>query len=320
MIKPFAVAAVAAACLAHAAPTAAAELAPKGAKALLEISIEVDGKADFNGKFGEYQHWRARRSVVVRAILVAVQPTADDPGDPGQPPPAAAAATAAPQFQPSADTEAMMAAMEKCGEDTACQMRLAQKMMQNAGVQADMQRVQKGAKAAEASAKRPPRYQMWMPDSRFPATGTVKVEENLDQLFKTAVDEKTTCKAHGDFKYEEVFQRTAFPATIKIDAEAGTYAASFGVNLGVFATNDCVRLDGRQRSESHDQLLVNLLPEITDGAKGRTIQARGGADAAKSGRRLAHGDATLAGSDGKLSGGVPKTVKLTVRWTLTRKD
>lgn len=316
MIKPFAVAAVAAACLAHAAPSVAAELAPKGAKALLEISIEVDGKADFNGKYGEYQHWRTRRSIVAQAILVAVQPTADDPDGLG-----AAAAAATPQFQPSANTETMMAEMEKCGEDTACQMRVAQKMMQNAGVQADMRRAQKAGKAAEASAKRPPRYQMWMPDARQPATGTVKVEEHLDELFKTAVDEKTTCKAQGDFKYEEAFQRTAFPATVKIDAEAGTYAASFGgVNLSVLASNDCVRLDGRRRSESHDKLQVRLLPEVIDGAKDWKIQARGGADAGKSGQRLAHGEATLAGSDGKLSGNVPKTVTLTVRWTLTRKD
>lgn len=315
MIKPFAVAAVAAACLAHAAPSAAAELAPKGAKALLEISIEVDGKADFNGKYGEYQHWRTRRSIVAQAILVAAQPTADDPDGLG------AAAAATPQFQPSANTETMMAEMEKCGEDTACQMRLAQKMMQNAGVQADMRRAQKAGKAAEASAKRPPRYQMWMPDARQPATGTVKVEEHLDELFKTAVDEKTTCKAQGDFKYEEAFQRTAFPATVKIDAEAGTYAASFGgVNLSVLTSNDCVRLDGRQRSESHDKLQVRLLPEVIDGAKDWKIQARGGADAGKSGQRLAHGEATLAGSDGKLSGDVPKKVEIKVRWTLTRKD
>ncbi len=309
------IAALAALGLAYVVPAGAAELAPKGAKALLEISIEVDGKADFNNKFGEYQRWNTRRSIVAQAILVAAQPTADDPDGLG------AAATATPQFQPSAGTEAMMAEMEKCGDDTACQMRLAQKMMQNAGVQADMQRVQKGAKAAEASAKRLPRYQMWMPDARQPATGTVKVEEHLDQLFKTAVDEKTTCKAHGDFKYEDAFQRTAFPATVKIDAEAGTYAATFGgANLGVFATNDCVRLDGRQRSESHDKLQVRLLPELIDGAKGWKIQARGGADAAKSGRRLAHGETTLAGSDGALSGNVPKNVRLKIRWSLTRQD
>ena len=97
----------------------AAALAPRDAKAVLEYTIDVEGKASASNRNGEYQQWSTRRSVAVQATLVALQPSVQDPGDPGglhrasRPPTDRA-------FQPSAEMQAWAAELQKCGSDMGC--------------------------------------------------------------------------------------------------------------------------------------------------------------------------------------------------------
>ena len=113
-----------------------------------------------------------------------------------------------------------------------------------------------------------------------------------------------------------------WPATIKIDAQAGTYAANIGgPGLNVVAKTDCVRLDGRKRSEQHTKTGATFLPEkYQQGTLDEIEVFRGGADAATGGRPLAHGENVLTGLYGSLVGGVPMTAKVTVRWAVALKD
>ncbi len=296
---------------------AATLLALRGQKAVLEYIIDVDGKSSGRDKNYEYQHWSTRRSLVVKATLVAEQPSIQDPGDPGGLHKAASRPNNE-AFQPSPEMAALLAEMGKCGENMDCRMRVTQKMMQNPKVQAD---IQKARKEGESLAKGSPRYQVWYPDRKTPATGTVSMEVQKDERFKTAVDERHTCREAAEVTVEGLMHGAAWPATIKIDAQRGTYAANIGdPGLIVLAKTDCVSLEGRKRSEQHSQSGVKFLPEkYQQGATDDIEVFRGGADAATGGRRLAHGEKVLIGLYGEM-GGVPMTAKVTVRWSVTLKD
>ena len=313
----FAAAALAVLSLLLASAAGATDLAPKGRKALLEYSIEIEGKASASNKNGEYQHWSTRRSLAVQTTLIAQQPSVQDPGDPGGPHAAAGRPKDQP-FQPSADMEAFTAEIEKCGEDIACRMRLTQKMMQNPQIQADVQKAQKAAESLRGA----PRYQIWLVDRKTPATGTLKMEVQEDELFKTAVDERRTCRQAAEMTLEQLSHGVSWPAMIKIDAQAGTYAANIGgVSLHFVAKKDCINLDGKERSQEHTEPGTSFLPgKYQKGAPDEVEVFRGGADAATGGRRLAHGEKVLTGLYGSVMGGVPMTAKVTVRWTVTVKD
>ncbi len=297
--------------LALAAAAAAAGLAPKGQKAVLEYTIDIEGKANASNKGGEYQNWSTRRSLSVKATLVAMQPTIDDPGEPGGP--HVASKRPNQPFQLSSASAALFAELEKCGEDTSCRMRVTQKMMQNPQIQADMQ---KAGKAAEKLRHGSPRYQMWFTDSKSPSTGTVKMEVQADQMFKTSVKEYRTCRQYAEFPFEQLLHGGTWPATFRFDAQTGTYAANIGgLSLNFVAKTDCVSRDERGRTEEHTQTGANFLPEKYQ-QQGRiedTEVFQGGADVATSGRQLAHGERSLTGLYGSVMGGAPETAKTTVR-------
>jgi hypothetical protein len=250
--------------------------------------------------------------------LVAMPPSVDDPGEPGGP--HVASKRPDPPFQPSPAMTAMLAQMQKCGEDVSCRMGVTQKMMQNPQIQADMQ---KAGKSAEKLRQGSPRYQMWIADSKSPATGSVKMEVQTDQLFKTSVKEYKTCREYAEFPFEQLLHGGTWPATFRFDAQTGTYAANIGgLSLNFIAKTDCVSRDERGRTEEHRQTGVNFLPEKyqQQGRLEDTEVFRGGADGAAGGRRLAHGERVLTGLYGSVMGGVPETAKITVRWTLSLKD
>ena len=297
---------------------AAALLAPKGQKAILEYKIDIEGKASGTNNNYQSQQWSTRRSLVVRATMIAQQPMVQDPGDPGGPH-RAASRPKNEAFQPSPEMAAFMAELEKCGEDMSCRMRVTQKMMQNPKVQAD---VQKAKKAGEALGKGSPRYQLWIVDQKTPATGTVKMEVQREELFKTAVDEHQTCREAAELKFEDLMRGVTWPATIKIDAQAGTYAANIGGLGNTFTAKiDCVSLDGRKRSEQHTTSGRKFLPEKYQKATPDEIEVfRGDTDAATGDRQLAHGKKVLTGLYGPLVGEVPMTAKVKVRWALTLKE
>ena len=53
-----------------------------------------------------------------------------------------------------------------------------------------------------------------------------------------------------------------WPAMIKIDAQEGTYAANIGGRVRhVVTKTDCVRFDGKKRSEQHTKTAAKFLPE-----------------------------------------------------------
>jgi len=290
-------------------------LAPKGQKAILEYTIDIEGNASGTNNNYQSQQWWTRRSLVARATLIAQQPSIQDPGDPGGPH-RAASRPKNEAFQPSPEMAAFMAELEKCGEDMNCRMQVTQKMMQNPKVQAD---VQKAKKTGEALSKGPPRYPIWIADRKTPTTGTVKMEVKRDQLFKTAVDERETCRETADLKFEDLMRGATWPTTIKIDAQAGTYAANIGGVGNTFTVKiDCVRLDGRQRSEQHTTSGRKFLPEKYQKGMPDEIQVfQGRPEAAPGGGWLAQGEKVLTGLYGTLVGDAPMTAKVKVRWVLT---
>ncbi len=95
---------------------AATLLAPKGQKAVLEYTIDIEGKSSGRDKNYEYQHWSTRRSLVVKATLTAEPPSIQDPGDPGGPHKVASRPKNE-VFQPSPEMAAFMVELQKCGED-----------------------------------------------------------------------------------------------------------------------------------------------------------------------------------------------------------
>jgi hypothetical protein len=290
-------------------------LAPKGQKAVLDYSIEIEGSASGSNKNGEYERWSTRRSLVVKATLVAMQPTGQDPGDPGGPH-AAARRPKNQAFEPSSDMKAMLARMEKCGEDMACRMKVSQEMMQNPQIQADMQ---KAKKSGEASRDAPPRYQAWIADSKSGATGSIKLDVQRDQLFKTATTERETCGESAELPLEKLLRSSSWPTTINIDSQAGTYSANIGgVGLTIISKTDCVNHDARGRTEGHSQSGTDFLPQSYQQGTAADIEAfRGETDVPAVDRRLAHGTKVLTGVYGTVMGGVPMTAKVTVRWSVT---
>ena len=290
-------------------------LAPKGQKAILEYKIDIEGKASGTNNNYQSQQWSTLRSFVVKATMIAQQPMVQDPGDPGGPH-RAASRPKNEAFQPSPEMAAFMAELEKCGEDMDCRMRVTQKMMQNPKVQAD---VQKAKKAGESLGKGSPRYQLWIVDRKTPATGNLTMEVQRDQLFKTAVDERESCREAAELKLEELMRGVTWPATIKIDAQKRTYAADLGSPGNTFTARiDCVNLEGRKRSEAHTKTGRKFLPEKYQKATPDEVEVfRGDMDAVPGDRQLAHGNKVLTGIYGTLVGDVPMTAIVTVRWSLT---
>jgi hypothetical protein len=288
-------------------------LAPKGQKALLEYAIDIKGNASGTNNNYQSQQWSTSRSLVVRATLIAQKPSIQDPGDLGGPDRAASPPNSE-AFRPSPEMAAFMTKLEKCGEDMSCRMRVTQEMRQDPKVKDDIQML---TKAGEVLKKGSPRYQIWFVDRKTPAAGKVKMEVQRDQLFKTAVDERETCRETADLRFEDLMR--TWPATIKIDAQAGTYAVNFGGVGNTFTTNiDCVRLDGRKRSEQHTTSGRKFLPEKYQKGAPYEIQVfRGRPEAAPGAGWLAQDKKVLIGLYGTLVGDVPMTAEVKVRWSLT---
>ena len=180
-----------------------------------------------------------------------------------------------------------------------------------------------GSPQSEVSGKGLPRYQLWLAGSKPPATGTIKIEVQKEQLFKTAVDERETCRETAELKFEDLMHVSTWSAMIKIDAQAGTYVAKFPrPDRTIKATIECVKLIGRQRSEQHSTSGMKFLPEEYREATPDEMEVFSGdadaaTDAASGGRLLAHGKKVLTGIYGTLVGDVPMTATVTVRWALT---
>jgi hypothetical protein len=293
-------------------------LAPKGQKAFLEYAIDIKGNASGTNNNYQSQQWSTSRSLVVRATLIAQQPSIQDPGDLGGPhraanPPKNEA------FKPSPEMAALMAKLEKCGEDMSCRIRVTQEMRQDPKVKDDIQTL---TKAGESLRKGSPRYQVWFADRKTPATGKVTMEVQKDQLFKTAVDERETCRETAEMKVEDLMRGATWPATIKIDAQAGTYAANIGRLDNTFTAKiDCVSLDGRKRSEQHSTSGRKFLPEkYQRGTPDEIHVFLGRPEAAPGGGWLAQDKKMLIGLYGTLVGDVPMTAEVKVRWSLMLKN
>ncbi len=294
-------------------------IAQKGQKALLEYTIEIEGRAAGTNNNYHSQKWSTLRTLKANAILIAQHPSAQDPGDPGgQHRAFSKSKSGNTEFKPSNETAKYMAEMEKCGNDMNCRMRIAQKMQNDPNVMADMNKGKKIAKSEKGAG----RYQIWTVERKASVTGNVKVDVKTESLFKTAVDELTNCTETAEVPFEKLISGSTWPATIKIDAQTGTYAANIDIPSKTFlAKVDCTVQAGRERSERHETSGRKFLPERYQQASLEDIEVfRGGADGASGGRRLAHGEKIVTGIYGDLVGNVPMAAKITVRWSITLKD
>lgn len=294
-------------------------IAQKGQKALLEYTIDIEGNASGSDYNNQYQKkWSTKRTLVAKAMLTAQHPSAQDPGEPGgQHRAFSKSKSGNTEFKPSNETAKYMAEMEKCGNDMNCRMRIAQKMQNDPNVVGDMN---KGKKIAKAE-KGPARYQMWTVERKSAVTGSVKMEVKSENHVK-ALDEHAYCAETAEAQFENLISGSTWPATIRIDAEAGTYAANFDIPSKVFqARIDCKEQNGPERSERHETSGRKFLPEKYQQGSLDDIEVfRGGADGASGGKRLAHGEKSVTGIYGDLFGKVPMAAKITVRWSITLKN
>jgi len=294
-------------------------VAQKGQKALLEYTIDIEGRAAGTNNNYWSQKWSTKRTLTAKAMLTAQHPSAQDPGDPGGQHRAFSKAKAGnTEFKPSNETAKYMAEMEKCGNDMNCRMKIAQKMQNDPNVMADMNKGKKIAKAEKGAG----RYQLWIVERKSSVNGNIKVGVKTENHAKSAVDEITNCIETADISFESLISGSTWPATIKIDAEKGTYAANIDIPSKTFlAKVDCTVQMGRERSERHEKSGRKFLPEKYQQASLEDIEVfRGDADGASGDRSLAHGKKVVTGVYGELVGNVPMAAKITVRWTITLKD
>jgi hypothetical protein len=301
--------------LALAGPADADLLVDAGQRALLTVSITVDGSVEKpQGSRDEVVKWSTQRTFEATVEMAADEPektslsdTLGGQGGPGQ---------------------ALLADIQKqseaCGQDQACQMRVAMQLM--------------NSPAMQESANAPLRYQAWRPvdeGTRLEFSGTHV--ETLHTVFYTAARETTDCTltapkvspeltkidAASEEKWAEVNQQTLADSArsfiVEVDSAGKAGVLSIGSPLGMgFGDIQCVQDIGSGPETSHHSTNATLLPL---GGESLPLQVKG--TAAGNGV-IASGSATVESSQQLNNLGVGFAVdvqaplKIAVRWELKK--
>lgn len=162
-------------------PTAAADFAPKGAKAQLSVEYSFESVGRKADKY-DSRDWRVRRLLKLSADLVAKAPASMSQGNAPDAKQMARIGQQQAQAQKMATQMAPMMAgveqiMAKCGEDEACVEREAMKM--GAGLSGTRQLAETQKLGRETAAVMQPgalRYQLWQATAQ---QGSYEIEESL---------------------------------------------------------------------------------------------------------------------------------------------
>jgi hypothetical protein len=296
-------------------PAGADLLADAGQRALLTVSITVDGSVEkFQGYRDEVVKWSTRRVFDATVEMAADEPEtmsfSDTLGGQGGP------------------QQALLADIQKqaeaCGQDQACQMQVAMQLMNSPAMQETLDA--------------PLRYQAWRPveeGARLEFSGSH--EEILHTVFYTAARETTDCTltapkispeltkvdaTSGD-KWAKVNQETlagsARSFIVEIDSAGKAGVLNIGSPLGMgFGDIKCIQNIGSGPETSHHSTNATLLPT---GELSLPLQVKG---AASGNGVIASGSASVEGSQQLTNLGVGFAVDvkapltIAVRWELKK--
>jgi len=267
--------------MAGAAPAVADVLVEPGQRALLTVNVTVEGKVEQpQGHRDEVVKWSTQRAFEAAVEMVAQKAEKMRlPGSPGG---------------QGGDQQAFLADLQKqaeaCGQDQACQMRVAMQMMNSPGLR--------------ESVDAPPRYQAWRAredDARVEVTGSHA--ETLHTVFYTAARETTDCTltaprispeltqgaaASGqDWNRlsREALENSARSFVVEVDGSGNTGVLYINSPLGVgFGDTRCTQDIGSGPETSHHSTNPTLLPagemtfplQVSGSAAGGAVIASGG--------------------------------------------
>lgn len=301
--------------LSVAGPAHADLLVDAGQRAILTVSITVDGGVEKpQGSRDEVVKWSTRRVFDATVEMAADEPETMSFSD-----------TLGGQGGPS---QALLADIQKqaeaCGQDQACQMQVAMQLMNSPAMQ----------EAQDA----PLRYQVWRPveeGARLEFSGSH--EETLHTVFYTAARETTDCTltapkvspeltkmdAALQQDWTKVNQETLADSArsfiVEIDSAGKVGVLNIGSPMGMgFGDIKCVQNIGSGPETSHHSTNTTLLPV---GELGLPLQVKG---AASDNAVIASGSATVESSQQLTNLGVGFAVDvkapltIAVRWELKK--
>jgi hypothetical protein len=254
------VCALAAGLIVTASPATAATPAAAGKRALLTLNIQIDGAGErVSRSDGVSVKWTTHRVLNAKVELVAEKAQGTASAD------VKAQVAAAAENQPSADMVALQKEIEKCKDNTACQMAVAMKMAQTD----DAKKMMAQDEAAQAA---PPRYQTWQ---ALPKTGRVEAtgeyQEQWDGVFLTASREVRTCKsayssaapnAATTVKDRETLQTGLTGVRVEVDTRTGTSSLLMVAASFVAGELKCHINDGGRVSDERENRNLSLVPNL----------------------------------------------------------
>ena len=288
--------------------------AAAGKRALLTLNIQIDGAGErVSRSDGINVKWTTHRVLNAKVELVAEKAQGTASAD------VSAQAAAAGANQPSADMVALQKEIEKCKDNTACQMAVAMKMAQTD----DAKKMMAQDEAAQAA---PPRYQTWQP---LPKTGRVEAtgeyREQWDGEFLTASREVRTCtsayssaapNAATAVKDSETLQTGLKGVRVEVDTRTGK--SSLLMVAASFVSGDlkCHINDGGRVFDERDNKSLSVVPNLNLDSTGYWL-----AGGSAVGPTISRGDVNFATKSearsitGMMSVTAPLKVK--IHWELT---
>ena len=300
---------VAAGLAAIGSPAHAGAPAPAGKRALLSLTIQVDGAGQRVAKSdGTNVKWSTHRLLDAKVELVAAKAEGTSAADiKGQ---------VAAAYKPSADMAALQKEAQKCKpDDTACQMEIAMRMMETDDAKNLMRQ-------SEAAQEAPARYQPWKTPSKG---GRVEVkaeyQEQWDGVFLTASREERNCKLALPSATLAAKDRASLEDGVKgvnleVDTQTGKSSLMLVVVSYALGELKCHIDDGGRVSDESESRTMSFKPPIDFDSTGGWVQGSAVADATISRGELNFDTRPEAHAlTGMMSVTAPLKVK--IRWQLT---
>lgn len=298
-----------------AAPAGADILVEPGQRAMLTVTVTVEGSVEKpQGHRDEVVKWSTQREFKAAVEMVADKAekmsVSNSLGGEGG---------AQQAFLVELQKQA-----EACGQDQACQMKVAMQMM--------------NSPALQETADAPPRYQAWRAEEeggRVDVSGSHK--ELLHTVFYTAARETTDCTltapmispelTQGDAASgqnwselsREALENSARSFVVEVDGAGKTGVLNVNSPLGVgFGDNKCIQNIGSGPETSHHSTNPVLLPSDGLAFPLQVSGAAGGSDVIASGSAGFDASQKLGNLGVGFAVDVVAPLKVTVRWELRK--
>lgn len=252
-------------------------LYPKGQRALLDFSLQIEGVADQRlGQRDEGVKWSTLRSIEASLELTADAPNAlsatiNQDLAAGREPDHPAATL---QQAPPPEVRDLQKQLDACGkDDIGCQMRLAMKLMGTQHVQAQL-------RAGDELAAMSPRYQVWRASSGGLREIRADYQEHWETVFYTAARETADCRLKapavspalpetaGAGKVDwtamnrQALDGNARSLLVEVDGQTGGNRLHLRLPGQVFADQHCTSDIGNGPTETRTSRQVSFQPPL----------------------------------------------------------